>query len=273
MILPGSYANGFAPRDGMPMYPSLWKGCVGAWAPCLGPTGLTLRDWSGRGNHGTLTNMVPGDDWVTSQGKHALDFDASNDYVSIGAWTPISTTAPFSMSGWMKISGFSGNNYPSMFSLKSNAGELKIGISNDTSYLGILIGSNNASWGRFRNNLAASTWPGIWHHVGVAYSGSGPTSASSFTSYLDGVPIAMVDNAAPFGATFDLSMIGGDGGAASYMRGLLDSLFVHDRVLSSAEWRLLASRRGIAYELASRRRSSLVAGFNRRRRLLVGAGS
>lgn len=56
MILPGRYANGFAPRDGQPLYPELWKGCVGAWNPGLGVTGLTLRDQSGFGRHGTLTN-------------------------------------------------------------------------------------------------------------------------------------------------------------------------------------------------------------------------
>ena len=76
MILPASYSNGFAPRDGQPLYPELWRGCVGAWCPSLGPTGLTLRDWSGFGNHGTLTNMDPGTDWVLSGGRYALDFDA-----------------------------------------------------------------------------------------------------------------------------------------------------------------------------------------------------
>ena len=65
-------------------YPELWRGLVGAWSPCLSPRGGTvLRDLSGRGNHGTLTNMDATTDWVTSGGKTALDFDGSNDYVSI----------------------------------------------------------------------------------------------------------------------------------------------------------------------------------------------
>jgi len=64
MILPGTYQNGFAPRDGEPLFPELWDGCVGAWNPGLGPSGLTLRDWSPYKNHGTLTNMDAGTDWV-----------------------------------------------------------------------------------------------------------------------------------------------------------------------------------------------------------------
>jgi hypothetical protein len=63
MILPGTYANGFAPRDGQAIWPELWRGCVGAWNPGLGPTGLRLYDWSPYRNHGTLTNMDAGTDW------------------------------------------------------------------------------------------------------------------------------------------------------------------------------------------------------------------
>ena len=87
MILPGSYANGFAPRDGQPLYPELWRGCVGAWNPGLGPTGLTLRDWSGFGNHGTLTNMELDTDWTPSQGKWSLALDGTNESVLCGGGT------------------------------------------------------------------------------------------------------------------------------------------------------------------------------------------
>jgi hypothetical protein len=79
MILPGTYQNGFAPRDGSPLYPELWRGCVGAWNPGLGPTGLTLRDWSGYGNHGTLTNITAQNCWKISEGRHAMEFVSSTD--------------------------------------------------------------------------------------------------------------------------------------------------------------------------------------------------
>ena len=80
-----SYQAGFsAPtRTRNYAYPSLWRGCVGAWCPSLGQTGGTLYDQSGCGNHGTLTNMDPGTDWVASNGKVALDFDGTDDYVSV----------------------------------------------------------------------------------------------------------------------------------------------------------------------------------------------
>ena len=79
-MLYGEHAKSQAEAE----YPELWRGLVGAWSPCLSPRGGTvLRDLSGRGNHGTLTNMDPETDWVTRGGKQALDFDGSNDYVNL----------------------------------------------------------------------------------------------------------------------------------------------------------------------------------------------
>ena len=68
---------------------TLLDGLVGAWSPAaqgrtIGATGYLLPDISGRGNHGTLTNMDAATDWVTSGGYPALDCDGTNDYVNHG---------------------------------------------------------------------------------------------------------------------------------------------------------------------------------------------
>jgi hypothetical protein len=55
--------------------------------------------------------------------------------------------------------------------------------------------------------------------------------------------------------------------------GMVDDVWYYHRELSPKTHELLASRRGIAYELAPRRRSSSAVQFNRRRRLLIGASS
>ena len=82
-------------------YPELWRGLVGAWSPCLNPRGgTTLYDLSGRGNYGTLTNMDPATDWVTSGGKTALDFDGSNDRVEISDSASISFSGQFGIVCW-----------------------------------------------------------------------------------------------------------------------------------------------------------------------------
>jgi hypothetical protein len=65
----------------------------------------------------------------------------------------------------------------------------------------------------------------------------------------------------------------------SHYSGSIWNVMLHNRVLNPNEIRLLASRRGIAYELAPRRRSSVqvVAGFKAawisRRSLVIGGGT
>ena len=50
---------------------SLTDGIIGCWSPSVSGSGYLLPDLSGRGNHGTLTNMDAGTDWpgVTVVGR------------------------------------------------------------------------------------------------------------------------------------------------------------------------------------------------------------
>ena len=84
-------------------YPELWNGCVGAWAPCLGPSGTRLHDHSGKQNWGTLANMDAATDWVVDGGRYALDFDGSNDYVDCGTHPGFVDGSFFTVAGWLKI--------------------------------------------------------------------------------------------------------------------------------------------------------------------------
>ena len=83
-IIKPSYQSGYARNASESENPNLWDGLVGAWMPSLGVTGETLRDVSGNGNHGTLTNMDAASDWVATSKGLALDFDGSNDFVDTG---------------------------------------------------------------------------------------------------------------------------------------------------------------------------------------------
>ena len=76
-LLRPSYASGYAKNASQSAHPNLWDGLVGAWMPSLGVTGETLRDVSGNGNHGTLTNMDAASDWVATSKGLALDFDGT----------------------------------------------------------------------------------------------------------------------------------------------------------------------------------------------------
>jgi hypothetical protein len=106
-----SYQSGFyAPGRGVAKHPELWRGCVGAWNPGLGNTGLSLRDWSGNGNNGTLTG---GPTWGVTDGQQALDFDGVDDYVDFGVFPSLNQVSVFSVSVSVRFDSFSS---PSGFS-------------------------------------------------------------------------------------------------------------------------------------------------------------
>lgn len=81
-------------------FPHLWRGVVGAWAPCLGPSGTRLHDHSGRANWGTLTNMDAATDWVVDGGQYALNFDGVNDFVEIADSPVLSAVMPITLCFW-----------------------------------------------------------------------------------------------------------------------------------------------------------------------------
>ena len=89
-------------------YPELWDGVIGAWAPCLGPTGSRLHDMSRRANWGALTNMDNATDWVVDSGQYALDFDGSNDHVAIGTGLNALAGGQLSISAWVSFRAYSG---------------------------------------------------------------------------------------------------------------------------------------------------------------------
>ena len=267
MTAPASYSNGFAPRDGRPLYPELWRGCVGAWNPGLGVTGLSLRDWSGFKNHGTLTNMDAAGDWVTSQGRYALDFDGTDDYVAITdarQWHQ----SDFSFLCWANFRGIGGLNYGTVFS-RDNGGTNWAFFSRDfQSFSGkfsanFYDGANNPGV-RSAQVLSLS----VWYHLGVTVSGN------TCTVFINGIADGSGSISTWTRPSISNQRIGSwniNGGRS--IDGWIDDSRLYSRALSPNEIRLLSSRRGIAYEMAPRRRSSSAVQFNRRRRLLLGAQS
>ena len=260
MLLPGTYANGFAPRDGQPLYPELWKGCVGAWAPCLGVSGLTLRDQSGFNRHGTLTN---GPTWAASSGKYALSFDGSDDYVPTRI---ITATNQVTFAGW-----FRPNNVVTYQSICSDANSAGAIINfhmeiNLNGKLGLLWGAS--PYERPEGSTLLSNQ--VWYHGAVMRSGS--SGAWTYKIYLNGKDDGSGSTSVNPGAASTFT-IGRPGDASTqYLNATLDDIRIYNRALSPQEIRTLATRRGIAYEMAPRRRSSSAVAVttNRRRRIIIG---
>lgn len=91
--------NGCARKRSEAKYRNLWPDF--AWSPCLGNTGVNLREHI-RQADGVLTDMVPVDDWVLSEGRWALDIDATNDIIVVTHTAALNIIGDMTIIGWIK---------------------------------------------------------------------------------------------------------------------------------------------------------------------------
>ena len=171
LIIP-TYQTGFARHAAESRAPDLWRGLVAAYLPFLGPTGLTLRDWSGYQHHGTLTNMAL-TDWTISGEGMSLAFDMDGgigtyDYINTGTYchNPQGTIV------WMQyphtafdegvIHGLwgesNGESAPTLeFQLYSN-GDIYAGFYNTGQDSRVIIAATAANWPQYEWSIYAFTW-------------------------------------------------------------------------------------------------------------------
>jgi hypothetical protein len=263
VILPASYANGFAPRDGQPLYPSLWRGCVGAWNPGLGPTGLTLRDWSGLGRHGPLSGFTAASDWVLNRGKYCLNFDGTNNQIDTGITLAGYTQATIAFWGF-RANGLSRLTVGERSGSAGANGLILDCFTDGTLYA--VAANGSVTYG----SMFVTAFTG-WHHYLLQYDGRQASNATRLRLWINNIERSLSYTGtipSSIGATSRTFKIGE--WETGFSTCLLDDLWLFNKP-ASTNASLLSSRRGIAYELAPRRRSSTAVQFNRRRRLLLGS--
>lgn len=218
-------------------FPELWEGCVGAWAPCLGPTGDRLQDLSRANSWGTLTNMDAATDWVISGGRYSLDFDAVNDMVT----TNITLTSAMTYSCWFnrRTTGVDG-------------GRIIHGSASTVGYMGFVKSTSItlATSAGFTDFAGFSIANGVWYHFATTRDAN-----NNLRVFLNGSE--STSGAQVRSGTFTLTQLGRyatiPGNAIYSWDGQLDDVMIFNRNLSQAEIRTLASGRGVAYERRRRK--------------------
>lgn len=76
------------------------EGIIALWVPELGPSGPTLRDWSGRGRDATLTNMEVATDWGVDEHGYALSYGGTDEH-ALGPDIPTELAYTFRI--WFKL--------------------------------------------------------------------------------------------------------------------------------------------------------------------------
>lgn len=160
---------------------AILDGLIGCWSPSLGASGYRLLDRTQYGNHGTLTNMDAGTDWVASPVGVVLDFDGTNDFVLIGSPQSISGALPrMSKTLWVNVRQTASQKY--LFADFNGAGTIsRMSISHDTKFKA------------FQNTATALTGTttlstGVWYFVAVTRNdGTGAGGTGSMKLYVNGM--------------------------------------------------------------------------------------
>lgn len=239
---------------------NILQGLIGAWCPSLGPSGYTLLDRSGRGQHGTLTNMDAGSDWVGTPGGWALDFDGVNDEVVINSGI-LSGATDLTISYWVrKTSALVDSVVGSRTS--ATAGAWLQYYSDGNVYFSIRNGGLD-------NVSAAASLTGSYMQI------VGSRTGSTGRIYVDGRE-AVSGSLTPTVPSISTFRIGSLSTGGFFTTGQHDSIGVWRRGLTAPEVRQLyqAGRGGLGRLLTPQRRSyafRVPTAGNRRRRIICGA--
>ena len=256
------------------------RSLVGAWCPSLGATGFRLLDRSGRGNHGTLTNMAS-TAWTTSGGKGSLSFDGSNaaaNRVDCGRLPYLENASALTFSFWSKWAN-NANARAGFFSY-SQSGQFAndIFFFNESSNYKIQI--NNGSDGA---RVCFGAAPSKALHFCVVYDGG---ASEKVTLSIDGTQQTLL-GAFSYPATTSAGSashqfwIGGYAAFSTgfFLNGTIDDFRIYNRALTPPEIRqLYVGGRGFGLipERPRHRSKTAAAGFKaywaRRQSQLIGGG-
>jgi hypothetical protein len=167
---------------------ALTDGIIGCWSPSLGASGYRLLDRSRYANHGVLTNMDAGTDWVGSAKGVALSYSSTKRVQTgkpvlsgTGAWTIEAWIYPTGTTGFRAIAG----NYGA-----ANGTGVQIGVLATTNLLSVYYGSASIA----STSAAAAN---SWTHVAVTRIGN------AVQWYVNGVPAGSGTNTGTVGSALN----------------------------------------------------------------------
>jgi len=163
-----------------------------------------------------------------------IDFDGSDDYVTMGNVLGFEYSDPFSLSCWVKTDATSGYliskrlglpNYTGYGLTLAPSGGFEFSICNTLSTAEVLVRS------------VVSIADRAWHHITGTYDGSG--TASGITLYVDGVAVSTTTESDTLSSSSIINSaslnIGARTNSSIFLDGKVGEVAVYDKELSSVE--------------------------------------
>ncbi|MEK7654626.1 MAG: LamG domain-containing protein [Patescibacteria group bacterium] len=217
----------------MPQNRLLNDGLVGLWSfNGQDMSGVTATDKGSGGNNGTLTNgptAIPG---IVGQ---ALNFDGSNDYVTIADHATLDLTGSVSMAVWVKHTSSTFKDWEAIFTKGDSAYRLHLcgnitfcgGSPTDDAFSVAITGT-----GCSNNGTTSTVVPALnrWYHVVATYDGS------AAKIYIDGVLDAETACTGSISTNAHALYIGENAESTGRQwTGEIDEARLYNRALSAAE--------------------------------------
>lgn len=211
-----------------------YLGLVGWWTFDGKNMTQNAVDSSGSGNTGYLTGFTS---TTTVPGKvgQGLQFDGSNDYVSVGSASSLDGIAQLTYSAWVYSTSTPGSFPSGVYSVFGKR------------YKGFYL-SNSASpaavslyiGGTVNLTLYCATSIALnkWYHIVVTWDGT-LNNAPGTIFYINGISCSAAGAAGSGSIVDDSAQIGVigflGGGLTGYFKGMIDDVRVYNRVLSATE--------------------------------------
>ncbi|MFA5293857.1 MAG: LamG domain-containing protein [Phycisphaerae bacterium] len=197
-------------------------------------SGTAANDSSDYNNNGTVYG---GATWTTGQIDGALNFDGSNDYVSvpdndnsldmdnemtITAWIKPSNISSYYCIAAKQPSGTAGNNYP---------GNYEFRIAQTSGLLQLWHQGTGTTYGYTGYVSTTAVTAGVWQHVTVTLK-----EGDSVKFYINGAPAGTLSQTAVFGIVNNEPVrIGARKDSAYWFYGSMDNIRIYNRALSGTE--------------------------------------
>jgi hypothetical protein len=187
-------------------------------------SGTTLRDWSGRNNHGTLVNSPQ---WA-SDGRFggALVFDGIDDLVDVADSASLELTTGMTLEAW--VNPVSDAGWQTVL-LKERVDGLAYGLYASDANM-TRPGGYARIKGIDREAQGTASLPSqTWSHIATTYDGA------RLRFYVNGVLVRTVSISGAIVTSTEVLRIGGNSVWGEYFRGKLDDIRIYRRALSAAE--------------------------------------